>query len=30
MYDVITRHFNGQLPTDQAVKELVTAVKSAS
>jgi glucose/mannose transport system substrate-binding protein len=30
MYDVISRHFNGQLPTDQAVKELATAVKSAS
>jgi glucose/mannose transport system substrate-binding protein len=30
MYDVITRHFNGQLSTDQAVKELATAVKSAS
>jgi glucose/mannose transport system substrate-binding protein len=30
MYDVISRHFNGQLQTDQAVKELATAVKSAS
>jgi glucose/mannose transport system substrate-binding protein len=30
MYDVITRHFNGQLNTDAAVKELATAVKSAS
>jgi glucose/mannose transport system substrate-binding protein len=30
MYDVITQHFNGQLPTDQAVKELAAAVKSAS
>jgi len=30
MYDVISRHFNGQIPTDQAVKELATAVKSAS
>jgi len=30
MYDVISRHFNGQLPTDQAVKELATAVRSAS
>ncbi|WP_342358839.1 ABC transporter substrate-binding protein [Terrarubrum flagellatum] len=30
MYDVITRHFNGQLPTDQAVKELAAAVKAAS
>jgi hypothetical protein len=27
---VITRHFNGQLQTDQAVKEFATAVKSAS
>jgi len=30
MYDVITRHFNGQITTDQAVKEFPTAVKSAS
>ncbi len=30
MYDVITRHFNGQLQTDQAPKELAAAVKSAS
>jgi glucose/mannose transport system substrate-binding protein len=30
MYDVITRHFNGQLQTDQAVKEFAAAVKSAS
>lgn len=30
MYDVITRHFNGQLSTDQAPRELAAAVKSAS
>jgi glucose/mannose transport system substrate-binding protein len=30
MYDVITRHFNGQLSTEQAPKELAAAVKSAS
>ena len=30
MYDVISRHFNGQIPTDQAVKEFAAAVKSAS
>jgi glucose/mannose transport system substrate-binding protein len=30
MYDVITRHFNGQIPTEQAVKEFAAAVKSAS
>jgi glucose/mannose transport system substrate-binding protein len=30
MYDVISRHFNGQLTTDQAVKEFAVAVKSAS
>jgi glucose/mannose transport system substrate-binding protein len=30
MYDVITRHFNGQIQTDQAVKEFAAAVKSAS
>ena len=30
MYDVITRHFNGQLQTDQAVKEFAAAVKSAT
>jgi glucose/mannose transport system substrate-binding protein len=29
MYDVITRHFNGQLTTDQAVAELPKAVKGA-
>jgi glucose/mannose transport system substrate-binding protein len=29
MYDVITRHFNGQITTDQAVKELPTAVAAA-
>lgn len=29
MYDIITRHFNGQLTTDQALRELPRAVRSA-
>ena len=29
VYDVVTRHFNGELDSDAAVKELVTAVAAA-
>jgi glucose/mannose transport system substrate-binding protein len=29
MYDVITKHFNGQVSSEDAVKELVAAVKAA-
>jgi glucose/mannose transport system substrate-binding protein len=29
MYDVITKHFNGQITTDQAVAELPKAVAAA-
>ena len=29
MYDVITKHFNGQVSSEDAVKELVTAVQAA-
>jgi glucose/mannose transport system substrate-binding protein len=29
VYDVVTRHFNGELDSDAAVKELVTAVEAA-
>lgn len=29
IYDVVTRQFNGQLSSEDAVKELVTAVEGA-
>ncbi|HEY7750213.1 MAG TPA: ABC transporter substrate-binding protein [Aestuariivirgaceae bacterium] len=29
LYDVVTRHFNGELDSDAAVKELVTAIEAA-
>jgi glucose/mannose transport system substrate-binding protein len=29
VYDVVTRHFNGELDSDAAVKELVAAIEAA-
>jgi glucose/mannose transport system substrate-binding protein len=29
MYDVITRHFNGEIDSEAAVKELVAAIETA-